>query len=480
MHRDRRVKILATLGPASASPEMIRKLFLAGADVFRINMSHTSHQAASDMVAMLRGAERELERPIGILADLQGPKLRIGEIAGGEVVLSAGQKFTLDLEPVAGNETRAPLPHPEIILALKPGAALLIDDGKIKLQVTAVGPDYAETIVEIAGTLKSRKGVNVPDVVLPLSALSPKDRADLEHVANLGVDWIALSFVQRHEDVIEARRLITGRAAVLAKIEKPSALEDLAKIIEACDAVMVARGDLGVELPVEHVPGWQKAITRAARAAGKPVVIATQMLESMIEAPFPTRAEVSDVATAVYDGADAIMLSAESASGKFPIEAVSMMNRVACRVESDSNYASTLDAQRSLPQSTSADAIAEAAHTVGDTVHAVAIVSFTNSGSTGLRMARTRPLVPIMVLTPKIGTARRLSLVWGLHCVCTDDVTDFHEMVDKASRIAFSERFARSGQRIVITAGVPFGTPGATNVLHIAMVGSGSQRPDMP
>lgn len=480
MHRDRRVKILATLGPASASPEMIRKLFVAGTDVFRINMSHTSHQAATDMVAMLREAEQEFERPFGILADLQGPKLRIGEIFDGAVVLTAGQSYTLDLEPAAGNAERAPLPHPEILQALKPGATLLIDDGRIRLRVVEVSPVHARTVVEIPGTLRSRKGVNVPDVVLPLSALSPKDCADLEHVANLGVDWIALSFVQRHEDVMEARGLISGRAAVMAKIEKPSALEDLAKIIEASDAVMVARGDLGVELPVEHVPGWQKQITRAARAAGKPVVIATQMLESMIEAPFPTRAEVSDVATAVFEGADAVMLSAESASGKFPIEAVSMMNRVACRVESDPNYASTLEAQRSLPQSTSADAIAEAAHTVGDTVHAVAIVSFTNSGSTGLRMARTRPLVPIMVLTPKIGTARRLSLVWGLHCVCTDDVADFHEMVDKASRLAFLERFARSGQRIVITAGVPFGTPGATNVLHIAMVGGGSQRLDMP
>ena len=480
MHRDRKVKILATLGPASATPEMIRNLFLAGADVFRINMSHTSHEAATHMYDMIRAAEAELDRPIGILADLQGPKLRIGEITGNAAMLTAGQSFVLDLEPQAGNEMRAPLPHPEIFQALTPGAALLIDDGRIRLKVQSVQPGRTETTVMVGGTLMSRKGVNVPDVVLPLSALSVKDKADLEHAARLGVDWIALSFVQRAEDVTEARRLISGRAAVLAKIEKPSALEDLTKIIEASDAIMVARGDLGVELPVEHVPGWQKQITRAARAAGKPVVIATQMLESMIEAPIPTRAEVSDVATAVYDGADAIMLSAESASGKYPVEAVAMMNRIACRVEGDPNYAAAVAGLRTPPQSTAADAIAEAANTVAGTVHAAAIVSYTNSGSTGLRVARTRPLVPIMVLTTRIGTARRLSLAWGLHCVCTVDVRDFHEMVDKASRLVFQERFARSGQRIVITAGVPFGTPGATNVLHIAMVGSSGQRPEIP
>ena len=480
MHRDRKVKVLATLGPATASPQMIRELFLAGADVFRINMSHTSHDAATRMYEMIRAVEAELDRPIGILADLQGPKLRIGEISENAAILTAGQSFVLDLEPQAGNARRAPLPHPEIFAALKPGSSVLIDDGRIRLTVVSCWPDRAETTVSVGGTLLSRKGVNVPDVVLPLTALSPKDRADLEHVATLGVDWIALSFVQRFEDVVEARRLISGRAAVLAKIEKPSALEDLARIIEASDAVMVARGDLGVELPVEHVPSWQKQITRAARAAGKPVVIATQMLESMIEAPIPTRAEVSDVATAVYDGADAIMLSAESASGKYPVEAVTMMNRIACRVENDANYAAALAGLRTPPQATPADAIAEAAHAVADTVHAVAIVSYTNSGSTGLRVARTRPLVPIMVLTSRMGTARRLSLAWGLHCVCTVDVGDFHEMVDKASRLVFSEQFARSGQRIVITAGVPFGTPGATNVLHIAMVGSGGLRPEIP
>lgn len=480
MHRNRKVKILATLGPASANPEMIRKLFTAGADVFRINMSHTSHEAASAMHAMLREAEEELGRPIGVLADLQGPKLRIGEISGGEAELTGGQSFQLDLRPAAGDTSRAPLPHPEIFQALKPGSVLLIDDGRIRLKIESVCEEVASARVEIGGVLKSRKGVNLPDVVLPLSALSPKDRADLEHVASLGVDWIALSFVQRPEDVIEARRLIGGRAGVMAKIEKPAALEHLEKIIENSDAIMVARGDLGVELPVEQVPGWQKQITRAARTAGKPVVIATQMLESMIDAPFPTRAEVSDVATAVFEGADAVMLSAESASGKYPVEAVTMMDRVAQRVESDPNYDSILHAGSAQPLSTSADAIANAAQQVAQTINASAIVSFTTSGSTALRVARTRPKSPILVLTPSIATARRLSLIWGCHCTQAEDVARFSEMVATASRIAFQERFARSGQRIVITAGVPFGTPGATNVLHIALVGGGGQRPEIP
>ena len=479
MRRNRKVKILATLGPSSANPEMIRKLYIAGADVFRINMSHTSHAAATEMCKMLRDAETELERTFCILADLQGPKLRIGEIGGGEVAIVTGQTLRLDLNPGPGDATRAPLPHPEIFQALTHGSSLLVDDGRIRLKIESVAHDHAVARVELGGVLKSRKGVNLPDVVLPLSALSAKDRADLEHVAAIGVDWIALSFVQRPEDVIEARQLIAGRAAVMAKIEKPSALEHLEKIIENSDAIMVARGDLGVELPIEQVPGWQKQITRAARSAGRPVVIATQMLESMIDAPFPTRAEVSDVANAVFDGADAVMLSAESASGSFPVEAVTMMDKVAQRVESDPSYASLMGAGRSLPMPTSADAISDAANRVADRLAAAAIVCFTTSGSTALRVARTRPSASILLLTPNIHTARRLSLVWGCHCALAEDVTRFSEMVETASRVAFQEHFARSGQRIVITAGVPFGTPGATNVLHVALVGGGALRPEI-
>jgi pyruvate kinase len=470
MRRRRRVKILATLGPASSSPERIRQLFLAGADVFRLNMSHGSHADVRRYHAAIRRIEREIGRPIGILVDLQGPKLRIGELEDGEVVLKAGGRFRLDLDPKPGSRRRAPLPHREVFSALQPGTRILLDDGKIALHVEEVGPDHADTVVDVGGVLKQKKGVNVPNARLPLSALSAKDRSDLEFAANLGVDWVAFSFIPRVEDVAEGRKLLAGRAALLAKIEKPSAVEELDAILELSDGIMVARGDLGVELPVELVPSLQKRITRVARNAGKPVVIATQMRESMITNPMPTRAEVSDVATAVYDGADAVMLSAESAAGQYPVEAVAMMNRTAESVEADPNYRALIDAQHAGPEPTAADAISLAAREVAATVRAAAIVCYTSSGSTGLRAARERPPVPVLALTPKIETGRRLALVWGLHCVHTEDAQDIQDMVDRACTVAADEDFAQGGDRVVITAGLPFGTPGATNLLRIAWV----------
>jgi pyruvate kinase len=362
------------------------------------------------------------------------------------------------------------LPHREIFEALQPGTRILLDDGRIQLHVEHAGADYADTVVDVGGTLRPKKGVNVPNALLPLAALSAKDRSDLEFAVNLGVDWVAFSFIQRAEDVAEGRKLLAGRAALMSKIEKPSAIEELDAILELSDGIMIARGDLGVELPIELVPGIQKRITRVARRAGKPVVVATQMLESMVENPMPTRAEVSDVATAVYDGADAVMLSAESASGKYPIEAVAMMNRVAETVESDPNYRALMDAQHAGPEPTSADAITLAAREVAETIRAAAIVCYTSSGSTGLRAARERPSVPILALTPNIETGRRLALVWGLHCVCTEDAHDIQDMVDRACFVAANEDFALAGDRVVVTAGVPFGTPGATNLLRIAWV----------
>ena len=471
MIRRRNVKIIATLGPASSSPEMIRALFDAGADVFRLNMSHLSHDGLKKVHAMLRAVEKDVDRPIGILADLQGPKLRVGEIGGGSALLDSGRRFRLDLDKTPGDSARAPLPHPEIFAAVKEGQSLLLDDGKIRLRVLTCGPDFAETEVVVGGRLSNRKGVNVPDAVLPVAALTGKDRADFEAALDLGVDWVALSFIQRPEDIAEARKIARGRAAILAKIEKPQALVHLDEIIDMADALMVARGDLGVELPLEQVPGWQKRITRAARRAGKPVVVATQMLESMIASPVPTRAEVSDVATAVFEGADAIMLSAESAAGQYPIEAVRMMNRVAVEVEGDPTYPGIIYAQRNEPEATGADAISAAAHMVADTLKAAAIVCWTNSGSTGLRAARERPLVPILALTPIVATARRLALVWGLHCVLTEDAKDLDDLADRACRLAFREGYAQPGQRIVVTAGLPLGTPGATNMLRVAFVG---------
>ncbi|ABS63644.1 pyruvate kinase [Parvibaculum lavamentivorans DS-1] len=471
MIRRRNVKIIATLGPASDTPEMIRKLFDAGADVFRLNMSHLDHANLKRVHAAVRQVEEDCGRPIGILADLQGPKLRVGEMTGGSAMLEKGARFRFDMNKAPGDKTRAPLPHPEIFNAVSAGQTLLLDDGKIRVLVKAKAKDHIDTEVIIGGKLSNRKGVSLPDTLLPMAAMTEKDRRDIDMALELGVDWVALSFVQRPEDVAEARKIARGRAAVMAKIEKPQALGHLEEIIDIADAIMVARGDLGVELPLEQVPGWQKRLTRAARRSGKPVVVATQMLESMISSATPTRAEVSDVATAVFEGADAIMLSAESAAGQYPVEAVTMMDKVAQSVEGDPTYPGIIYAQRAEPEATGADAISAAAHSVADTLNAAAIVCWTNSGSTGLRAARERPLFPIIVLTPVPATARRLALVWGLHCVLTEDAKDLDDLSDRAGRIAFSEGFAQPGQRIVVTAGVPLGTPGATNMLRVSFVG---------
>ena len=471
MRRTRNVKVLATLGPASGSPETIRQLFDAGADVFRLNMSHGSYDDVAAWHKVIRAVEQDVGRPIGVLVDLQGPKLRVGTMADG-TVLKEGQPYRLDLDELSGGTIRAALPHKEIFAALKPGMALLLDDGKIRLEITSVAPDGADTIVKVGGLLTSNKGVNVPDAILPVTALSAKDREDLEFALSLGVDWVALSFVQRAADITEAKDIIDGRAWVMAKMEKPRAMDHLDEIVAVSDGIMVARGDLGVELPIEQVPGLQKAITRAARRAGKPVVVATQMLESMIDAPGPTRAEVSDVATAVFEGADAVMLSAESAVGDFPVEAVTMMDRVAHSVETDPQYRSIIERAGTRPETTSADAITLAARQVAETIGAAAIICYTMSGSTGLRASRERPNVPIMVLTPSRDTARRMAITWGVHCVETEDAQSFRDMVDRATAIAESEGLAAAGGQIIITAGVPFGTPGSTNVLRIATVGS--------
>ena len=472
MRRHRRAKIVATLGPASASPEMIRTLFDEGADMFRLNFSHGSHADHAERVKIIRQIERDVGRPIGILLDLQGPKLRVGMMENGAVDLVVGATYRLDLSKEPGNQTRAPLPHPEIFAALRDGTDLLLDDGKIRLTVTACGPDFAETEIITGGKLSDRKGVNVPQVVLAVSPITEKDRKDLDYGLSLGVDWIGLSFVQLPDDVAEARKIIGRRAAIMSKLEKPAAIDRLDEIVALSDGIMVARGDLGVELPPEDVPSLQKLIIRASRAAGKPVVVATQMLESMISAPAPTRAEASDVATAVYDGADAVMLSAESAAGDYPRESVAMMNRIIERTEKDPNYRAIMEAVELDPESTSSDAITAAAAQVARTVRAAAIVTFTTSGSTSLRAARERPTVPILCLTESRETARRLAVAWGVHCVVTRDVQDFGDMVVKACAVALREEFAANGQRIVITAGVPFGTPGATNVLRIAWVGT--------
>jgi pyruvate kinase len=474
MRRQRRTKIVATLGPASSERAAIAALFRAGADVFRINMSHASHDRMRGLVTAIRAVEAEFGRPIGILVDLQGPKLRVGAFQGGAVTLRQEATFSLDADAAPGDEARVHLPHPEIFAAVAPGSTLLLDDGKVRLIATAVEPTRIVTRVEVGGRLSDRKGVSLPDTLLPFSALAAKDRSDLEAALDAGIDWVALSFIQRPEDIAEAKKITRGRAVVMAKIEKPQAVSRLDEILDLADALMVARGDLGVEMPLEKVPGVQKQMIQLARSAGKPVVVATQMLESMITSPVPTRAEVSDVATAIFEGADAVMLSAESAAGQYPVEAVTTMNRIAEEVESDPSYRATIHSQRTEPEATGADAISAAARQIAETLDLSAIVCWTGSGATGLRVARERPQPPIIALSPNVLTGRKLSLVWGVHCVVAEDAHDQDDMVERACRLAFKDGFAKLGQRVIVVAGMPLGTPGATNMLRIAFVGSES------
>ncbi len=470
MRRKRSLKIVATLGPASSTYETIRALFEAGADVFRLNMSHGAHDDIQVKHQIIRDIERDTGRSIGILADLQGPKLRCGVFTNDTEELVSGESFRFDLDETPGDLKRVCLPHKEIFDALEKNTTLLVNDGKIRVKVKDCGKDYANCIVEVGGEISNRKGVNVPDVILPVAALSEKDKKDLKFACELGVDWLALSFVQRPEDVIEARELAQGRAAIVSKIEKPAAVASFESILEVSDGIMVARGDLGVELPVQAVPPIQKRLIRGCRAVGKPVIVATQMMESMIESPVPTRAEVSDVATAIYEGADAVMLSAESAMGDYAVEAVSTMNNVAEEVESDPNYFNIIAASRSRANTTIPEAITLAAREIAESTDIKAICCFTDSGSTAVLVSREKAMVPILALTPNVGTARRLTLVWGLHTVVTNTVSRFKLAVVSAARAARTQGFASEDDKIVVIAGVPFNTAGSTNILRVAPV----------
>lgn len=470
MRRFRKAKIVATLGPSSSSLEKIEELFKAGADVFRLNFSHGSHEDHEERVRMIREVEKKLNRPIAIMMDLQGPKLRVGTFAEGKIYLKPNQKFSFDLNPEPGNSERVCLPHPEIFAALKSETDLLLDDGKIRLKVLSCGKEKAETLVINGGELSNRKGVNVPSVMLPISALTDKDKKDLDFGLQLDVDWVALSFVQKPEDIQEAKAIIKDKAKIIAKLEKPMAIHHLEGIVTLADAIMVARGDLGVEMMPEEVPSIQKKIIRACRVAGKPVVVATQMLDSMIHSPSPTRAEASDVAVAIYDGVDAVMLSAESASGQYPIEAVEMMNRIISKTETDPVYRDMMDNSHLAPLKTVADAITASARQVAHIINANVIVTFTETGSTTLRAARERPESSIIALTPNLDTARFLPLVWGAHAVLTEEVHSFSEMVETACRAAVAEKFAAPNDQIIVTAGVPFGASGGTNILRVARI----------
>jgi pyruvate kinase len=470
MRRSRRAKIVATVGPASADPAMLEALFLAGVDTFRLNFSHGSHEDHAKVHAAIRALEVKTKRPIGILMDLQGPKIRIGTLKGGRLDLAAGETIRFVLDGVEGDHGAVPLPHREIFSAVSPGHDLLIDDGRVRVRVTQLGEDWLEAEVIVAGAISNRKGVNLPGTLLNLSPLTAKDRRDLEFGLGLGVDWVALSFVQKPADMVEARALVGDRAGLIAKIEKPQALDRIEDIIRLSDAVMIARGDLGVEIPHEDVPGRQKELVRACRLAGKPVIVATQMLDSMAAAPTPTRAEASDVATAIYDGADAVMLSAESASGRYPREAVEMMDRIIRSTERHKMYRSLIEASEPTVEETPSHAIAAAAAALSSAIRAAAIVAYTSSGATAARIARERPVLPILALTPSVGVSRRLCLLWGGHSVLSSDVHGYEEMVDRAAALTVEEGFAGRGDHIVVVAGIPFAQAGTTNNLRIVSI----------
>lgn len=468
MHRDRQTKIIATLGPASSSKEMIESLFDAGVDVFRLNFSHGSKEDHHQVLSWIRELELAKNQPIGVLADLQGPKLRIGKFKDQKIKLTKGQKIRFDLDPSLGDETRVYLPHPEIMKIMEPGNAILLDDGKVKVEIIKKGDGYLETQVKTGSELSDKKGFNIPGIIVPIPALTEKDKVDLEAALSMGVDWIAQSFVQRPEDVKQAKDLIAGRANLMVKIEKPSALVLLEDIVEIADGIMLARGDLGVEIPPEDVPSVQKRVVRLVRERGKPIVVATQMLESMIHNARPTRAEASDVATAVYDGVDAVMLSAETAAGEYPIQAVEIMDRIAKRTEEDETYQTMMEAERPDALNSSSDAITTAAYYVAQDVEAALIVNYTMSGSTALRTARQRPEVPILCLTPNLSVARKLTLSYGVYPVHeSEKIEDFTGPARHAAEIALQKGFIQKGQKFVMTAGVPFGQPGTTNILRI-------------
>ena len=467
MIRNRRARIVATLGPVSRGTAKIRELARAGADVFRVNFSHGTHKDHAAAIADVRRVEADVGRPLAVLADLQGPKLRLGEFADGVVRLKPGQSFRLDLHAVPGDAARVGAPHPEVFAALRSGSEILLDDGKVRLRVTAHGPDFADTVVEAGDRLSDHKGLNLPGLAIPIPALTPKDRKDLAFALTQGVDWVALSFVQRASDMAELRRLVDGRAAVLAKIEKPAALEALDEILDLCQGIMVARGDLGVELAPEKVPVVQKRLIRAARMRGLPVIVATQMLESMIGSPTPTRAEASDVAGAVYGGGDAVMLSAESAMGEFPVEAVSIMDRIIAEVENDTRWPELMRAEYPV-EDADADALVAAARRAAEAASTACLVTFTTSGQTALRLARERPLQPILALTPHLATARRLALAWGIEARIVPEIFHPEELAAVAVQQAVDTGLGPPGQRVLILAGLPMGSPGAANILRLA------------
>ena len=469
--RKRLCKIVATIGPASASPSMLRLLNNAGVDVFRLNMSHGQHEKLAGVVAAIREIEAEKQTPLAIFADLQGPKIRTGDFAGGSIKLNYGDEYRLTFSKESSGENTIPIPHRELLDVLAPGDVLKLDDGKLQITVASRTKHHLIARADTPGELKNRKGINVPGRALPISALTDKDREDLDFALGLGVDFIALSFVQKPDDVKEAKDLIKGRAGIISKIEKPAAIEFLDEIIALSDAIMVARGDLGVECAPEDVPLLQRRIIRTSRRAGKPVIVATHMLESMVESIAPTRAEASDVSTAVYQGADAVMLSAETAIGRHPPTAVAIMDRIIAATERDDDSGSYKIAHQEGEEYTTADAITLSARRIAEVLRCKLAVAYTKTGSTARRLSRDRPHCPIIAATPDEKVARQLALNWGVQPVATEDIAHFHEMNHKAETLA-KDHGAKDGDRIIILAGYPFGRRGKTNTLKISRIGA--------
>lgn len=464
-------KIVATLGPSSSGKENIRALAAAGASVFRLNFSHGTHETHLENLTFIREIAKENHTHYSILADMQGPKLRIGVFQNKSVTLVNGQSFRMDMSDAAGDETRVSLMHPEIYAVLKEGMILLLNDGQIQLSVKDFGQDYVNTTVLVGGVLSDHKGVNVPDVVLPINALTPKDIVDLNFALEAGADWICLSFVQQPDDVRLARKIVQDKAGIIVKIEKPAALKHIDEIIGLCDGIMVARGDLGVECPLESVPGIQRQLVEKCRLQGKPVIVATQMLESMIQAPVPTRAEVSDVATAVFEGTDAVMLSAETAAGRYPVQAVQMMRRIIMTVQKDPIYRHAMESFSMPPDKTIASAITSSMKQLVKVLEKPAlIVTYSVSGKTTMRAARERVLVPILNLTVEEKTANKLALIWGVCSVLTKQLQDMTQVTPIAVQEAVRSGLAKTNDELIITAGIPFAKQGNTNILHVTKV----------
>ncbi|WP_417687416.1 pyruvate kinase [Roseibium sp.] len=464
---NKKAKVIATVGPASNTPSMLRRLAEAGVDTFRLNFSHGDHETHKGVIGAIRELEGALDRPVGILQDLQGPKIRLGRVHEGKAQLSNGQIVQFIPAETSDDVGCLPLPHPEIFAAIKPGHQILINDGQVRLTVTSSSDEIIDCKVIVGGTVTDRKGVNLPDTVLDLPVLTEKDRHDLEFGLKHGVDWVALSFVQNASDLDQLRALIEGKAGLVAKIEKPSALLDLENIIQKSDALMVARGDLGVEIPPEEVPANQKEIISLCRAHGKPVIVATQMLESMISSPTPTRAEASDVATAIYDGADAVMLSAESAAGSYPAEAVAMMNRIIVRTEQHGRQDRGSRAS-APPRGEANKAVAGASTLLSEEIGADAIVAFTTSGATALCLAAQRPCRPLVAITPSVEVARRLCLAWGIQALVNEEALDHENVVDYARHLRLHREQECQNSRIIVVSGSPFGQPGSTNNIRVA------------